>query len=168
MVRLFKTALIIIGFFIVIAVVLVIAGKGDLVQAFFTGIVAVFKQFWLWIVGLFGFVAASFKKILSLFGPSKAEKEIAAENESIKQELEKLRQQLKTYDDQFNKEKELHVREVAIYEKEIQLKNNEILAIKKSIEEKEGLGPEGYFHNLTEEEKKKYYNEYYGNVRVFN
>jgi hypothetical protein len=168
MVRLFKTALFIIGFIIIIAVVLVVTGHGNILQGVFTVFVAVIKQFWVWIIGLFGFVFASFKKILSLFGPSQAEKEIAAENESIKEELQRLREQLKTYDDQFKKEKELHARENAIFQKELLQKNIEIQSIKQGIEEQEELGPEGFFHNLSDEEKKEYNKEYYNNVRVFN
>lgn len=168
MVKLFKTALFTLGFFIVIAVVLVVTGNGNILHGFFNMFVSIIKHFWMWLIGLFGFIVASFKKILSIFGPSQAEKEIASENESIKEELERLREQLKTYDEQFKKEKELFAREVALYKKEIQQKELEIQTIKQTISEKEELGPGGYFHNLSDEEKKEYYGEYYNNARVFN
>lgn len=168
MIRLYKTLLLAGGLLLVLAVVLVVAGRGDLLQAIFTGLVSLIKNIWLWIVGLFGFILGSFKKIFSLFGPTQAEKEIHAENEAIKQELERLRAQLKTYDEQFKIERDLHRREREVFEKELAQKNAEINKIRQRIKEKEAAGPEGFYHNLSDEERAAFDEEYFDGLGDLN
>ena len=114
------------------------------------------KAVWLWIIGLLGLIITGFKKLGSIFGPSKSEKAIRSENEQIKLEMENIRQGLKNLDDQLQRERNLHKREIALYEQKINEREKEIAIIRNKIRKMEELGPENFYQTLSEEDKKKY------------
>jgi len=163
--KIFRNVLIVIGFLLVLAVVMLIAGQGELLKSIVLGLWGGIKAIWLWIIGFFGFFIAGFKKLGSLFGPTQAEKEIRAENEDIKLEFEKIREQVTLIDDQLKRERDLHQREVVIYEEKLMQKEQEIELIKGNIQLMEEMTPEEYFETLSDEEKDQFYE--HANQEVF-
>lgn len=154
--KLVKTILISTGFLLVLALALLLTGNGKLLHDLVYYIGNAIKALWLWIIGLLGFIIASFKSLGTLFGPSKSEKAIRSENEQIKLEMENIRQGLKNLDDQLQRERNLHQREVALYEQKINEREKEIAMIRKKILKMEEMGPDRFYQTLSEEEKKKY------------
>ncbi len=154
--KLIKTILISAGFLLVLALALLVTGNGKLLHDLVYSIGDAIKAVWLWIIGLLGFIIASFKSLGSLFGPSKSEKAIRSENEQIKLEMTSIREGLRNLDDQLQRERNLHKREVALYEQKINEREKEIALIRGKIHKMEKLGPDNFFQTLSEEDKKKY------------
>lgn len=156
MAKLVKAILISAGFLLVLALALLVTGNGKLLHDLIYSIGDAIEAIWLWIIGLLGFIIASFKKLGAIFGPSKSEKAIRSENERIKLEMENIRQGLRNLDDQLQRERSLHKREIALYEQKINEREKEIAIIRDKIRKMEELGPENFYQTLSDEDKKKY------------
>jgi peptidoglycan hydrolase CwlO-like protein len=146
---------------ILIALLLIISlfyltGNEQALKNLARGIWAVLQTVWLWLVGLAGLIGALFKKLASIFGPSKAEKEIRSENEQIRKELDSIRAEIAATTERLQRERNLHQREIELYEKEIAEKSARINEIKARIGHMEEAGPEGHYDEMELSEKEQF------------
>lgn len=150
----------IIGVLLVILVVIVAAfyltGHGGDLIGIAKRIGGFFGGIWHWIVGLFGLIIGLFKRIGEFFGASKSEKEIRAENESIKRELQDIRQQTKTTSEILAKDREIYEAKRSEYETKIAATTEHAQKLKTAIAGMKDQGYENYINSLDPLEKEQF------------
>lgn len=154
--KIFRAIGIILVALLLVVLAFYLTGHGEQLENIVQGIGTFFKNIWHWIVGLFGFIVAAFKRIGDFFGPSKAEKEIREENEAIKKELQEIRSQTRSTDETLAKDRAEYEAKRKEYETKIAESAAHAGRLKAIIADMKAKGSEEYIKSLDPIEKDQF------------
>jgi len=152
--RWMRIAGIALGMLVLVILILLIAGKGEVVEDAGTWIWEGLQSIWLWIVGLAGGILALFQRDGNK-GIREAKKEIKAENDRIGLELDGLRDSMSRIDEWRERERALHEREIQLLERELSLKEQKLQALESKIDTLSDMSGQEFFESLSEAKQRE-------------
>ncbi len=114
-----------------------------------------FKQIYLWLIGLFGIIAWPFKRVWDWLTSRKEIEEIEQSNAQLKQELVQIKKELAAAQQRLDEERQKNRIRINELEAKIRQEDQTASAIKKELENLKAQSPEKFKELLRPDEREK-------------
>lgn len=112
------------------------------------------EKAWLWAVGLFGTIAAFFKRFMKSFTGNKIS-DIETKNDDIKKQIDDLEERIKQTNQRIELEKKLYEKDIELLNQKIALKDTEIALEAERRKAIEKMHWQEYYNSLNPDEKEE-------------